>query len=128
MIGNFDATATIGVKNLDAAGKFYEEKLGFKIANEPQEPETRTYLSGHSKLLIYKSQFAGTNQATAATWMVDDVEKLARELAAKGVTFEHYDMPNVTRKGDVHYGGKIKVAWIKDPDGNILSVASRSHQ
>jgi catechol 2,3-dioxygenase-like lactoylglutathione lyase family enzyme len=124
MIGNFDAIATIGVKDLDAGGKFYEEKLGFKIANEPQEPLTRTYQSGHSKLLIYTSQFAGTNQATAATWMVDDVEKLAQDLAARGVTFEHYDMPNVTRKGDVHYGGKIKVAWIKDPDGNILSLAT----
>src|ERR1700749_1444887 len=126
MIGNCDAIATIGVKNLDAAGKFYEEKLGFKVADEPQEPETRTYQSGRSRLLIYKSQFAGTNKATAATWMVDDVEKLARDLAAKGVAFEHYDMPDVTRKGDVHYGGKIKVAWIKDPDGNILSVASRA--
>jgi catechol 2,3-dioxygenase-like lactoylglutathione lyase family enzyme len=124
MIGNFDAIATIGVKNLEAAGKFYEEKLGFKIANEAQESGTRTYQSGHSKLLIYTSQFAGTNQATAATWMVDDVEKLARELAAKGVRFEHYDMPETTRKGDVHYGGKIKVAWLKDPDGNILSIAS----
>ena len=126
MLGTYDAIATIAVRNLDAAGKFYEGKLGFKIAAEPQEPETRTYQSGHTRLLLYQSQFAGTNKATATTWMVDNVEELVRDLAAKGVTFEHYDMPQTTRKGDVHYGGKIKVAWIKDPDGNILSVASRS--
>lgn len=41
------------------------------------------------------------------------------------MTFEHYDMPNTKHEGDVHIAGHIKVAWFKDPDGNILSVANR---
>ena len=45
-------------------------------------------------------------------------------LKAKGVTFEHYDMPGMTREGDVHVGGKMKAAWFKDPDGNIHALVS----
>jgi hypothetical protein len=41
------------------------------------------------------------------------------------VTFEHYDLPNMTLKGDVHVSGGMKAAWFKDPDGNILAVVSR---
>ena len=44
-------------------------------------------------------------------------------LKAKGVKFEHYDLPGMKREGDVHVGGDMKVAWFKDPDGNTLSVS-----
>jgi hypothetical protein len=47
-----------------------------------------------------------------------------RDLKAKGITFEHYDMPDMKREGDVHIGGDMKVAWVKDPDGNILNIVS----
>jgi hypothetical protein len=74
---------------------------------------------------VYESQYAGTNKATAATWIVGaDLEGLVRDLKAKGVTFEKYDLPGTTRQGDVHVAGKTKVAWFKDPDGNILSIVN----
>jgi hypothetical protein len=74
---------------------------------------------------VYRSRFAGTNQATALTWAVDDVEEVVRTLKAKGVEFEHYDLPETRREGDLHISGEITVAWFKDPDGNILSVVNR---
>jgi hypothetical protein len=48
-----------------------------------------------------------------------------QQLRAKGITFEHYDMPGVTREGDVHIADDMKVAWFKDPDSKILNIASR---
>ena len=125
MLGDYDAMATIAVKNLKAARKFYEGTLGFKAVHTEGE-EAVTYKSGNSQLLVYHSQYAGTNKATAATWMVDDVEKLAKDLKAKGISFEHYDFPGMTRKGDVHLAGKLKNAWFKDPDGNIIALVSSS--
>jgi hypothetical protein len=65
---------------------------------------------------VYKSEFAGTNKATSATWGV--VKNLKRE----GVAFEHCDLPGVARQGDVHISGDFKAAWFKDPDGNILHI------
>jgi catechol 2,3-dioxygenase-like lactoylglutathione lyase family enzyme len=123
MLGGYDAMATIAVKNLKAARKFYEGTLGFKAVHTEGE-EAVNYKSGNSQLLVYHSQFAGTNKATAATWMVDDVEKVAKDLKAKGVSFEHYDFPGMTRKGDVHIAGKLRNAWFKDPDGNIIALVS----
>jgi hypothetical protein len=74
---------------------------------------------------VYRSENAGTNRATAVTWEVGkQVDKLVRELKAKGVAFEHYDMPGLKVEGDVHVGEGMRIAWFKDPDGNILSIAS----
>ena len=74
---------------------------------------------------MYPSQFAGSNKATAVTWVVDDVDKTVGALKNKGVVFERYDFPNTTHDGDVHVSGKRRSAWFKDPDGNILAVAGK---
>ena len=122
MLGDKDAVANIAVKNLEIAKKFYEETLGLtQIGAEGQE--VIVFRSGSSKIYVYKSQYAGTNQATAVTWVVGkDIESVVRELKTKGVTFEHYDMPDMTLEDDIHVSGNMKVAWFKDPDGNILNV------
>jgi catechol 2,3-dioxygenase-like lactoylglutathione lyase family enzyme len=121
MLEEHDVLATIAVKNLAAAKKFYEGKLAFKVLHAEGD-QAVMYKSGKSQLLVYQSQFAGTNKATAATWMVKNVEGVVKELKAKGISFEHYDMPGVTLKGDVHVAGPRKNAWFKDPDGNILAL------
>jgi len=73
-----------------------------------------------------QSQYAGTNQATSATWGVgDDLETIVGRLKAKGVPFEQYDLPNMTVDGDIHILGAFKAAWFKDPDGNILHINNR---
>jgi catechol 2,3-dioxygenase-like lactoylglutathione lyase family enzyme len=125
MLRDTDAVATLAVKDLDVAGKFYEETLGLSRADDDDDDESLVFESGDTTINVYRSSFAGTNQATALTWAVDDVEGIVRTLKAKGVRFEHYDFPDTTREGDVHVSGNIKVAWFKDPDGNILSVVNR---
>jgi catechol 2,3-dioxygenase-like lactoylglutathione lyase family enzyme len=124
MLGSKDVMATIAVRDVKVAKKFYEGALGLKLANHEQ-PEALEYQSGSSKILVYQSRYAGTNKATAATWVIEDgMERVVQALKAKGVTFEHYDMPGMTREGDVHVGGNMKAAWFKDPDGNILALVS----
>ena len=124
MLKNADAVATIAVKNLDAAAKFYEGTLGLSRAGG-EDGEVIVFESGDTSINVYKSNFAGTNKATALTWTVDDVDDVVRTLKGKGIKFEHYDLPETRREGDVHVSGDIKVAWFKDPDGNILSVVNR---
>jgi catechol 2,3-dioxygenase-like lactoylglutathione lyase family enzyme len=125
MLGDKDAAANIAVKNLERARKFYEHTLGLtQIGTEGQE--VIIFKSGNSIINVYQSQYAGTNKATAVTWVVgQDVEGFVQQLKAKGIAFEHYDMPGVTRNGDVHVADDMKVAWFKDPDGNILNIANR---
>ena len=124
MLSDKEAIAMIAVKDVKAAAKFYEEALGLTRLSAEGE-EVITYRSGNSALNVYHSQYAGTNKATAAVWNVgDEIETVVAGLKSKGVAFEHYDMPGLTLQGDVHVGGDMKVAWFKDPDGNILSVVS----
>jgi catechol 2,3-dioxygenase-like lactoylglutathione lyase family enzyme len=124
MLGGKEVMATVAVRDLNAAKRFYEGSLGLKLTDS-QESEALTYQAGRSKLLVYRSQFAGSNKATAATWLAgNDVEKLVQALRGKGVAFEHYDLPGMTRKGDVHVAEGMKAAWFKDPDGNIHALVS----
>jgi catechol 2,3-dioxygenase-like lactoylglutathione lyase family enzyme len=124
MLSDKEAIAMIAVKDLKAAAKFYQDTLGLTpVASEGEE--VITYRSGSSSINVYHSQYAGTNKATSVVWNVgDEIEAVVDRLKSKGVVFEHYDMPGLTVKGDVHVGGDMKVAWFKDPDGNILSVIS----
>jgi len=125
MLRDADAVATVAVKDLKVAGQFYRDTLGLEqVASEGDE--AIAFGSGDTTINVYRSNFAGTNKATAVTWTVgDDVEGVVRTLKAKGVRFEHYDMPNVKREGDIHVAGDLKVAWFKDPDGNILNIVNR---
>jgi catechol 2,3-dioxygenase-like lactoylglutathione lyase family enzyme len=124
MLADKDAMATIAVKDLDVAKQFYEGRLGLKPTGV-QNAEVLVYQSGNSRIVVYRSQYAGTNKATAVTWgLGDDLDEVVKALKAKGIVFEHYDLPGMTRKGDVHLAGNFKAAWFKDPDDNILHVNS----
>ena len=123
MLGKADATPMIAVKDLDRARVFYEDTLGLKTRDE-MGGEVLTMESGDTLINVYRSEFAGTNKATALTFQVDDLEREVGELKDKGIFFEHYDLPGMSRQGDVHVCGDMKVAWFKDPDGNILNIVS----
>jgi catechol 2,3-dioxygenase-like lactoylglutathione lyase family enzyme len=125
MLGEKDAIANIAVKNLDAAKKFYEGTLGLKQVRV-EGGELVVYKSGSTLLNVYVSRFAGTNKATAVTWSVGErIEEIVRALKSKGVTFEHYELPGLKVEGDIHIGGDTKIAWFRDPDGNILNLVNR---
>ncbi|ADV09308.1 MULTISPECIES: VOC family protein [Mesorhizobium] len=125
MLANSNATANLAVSDLAKAKAFYEGTLGLKQVQD-EGGELIVYKSGDTTLNVYHSQFAGTNKATAVTWMVgDEIGNIVKELKSKGVAFQHYQMPGLTLEGDLHVGYGMKVAWFKDPDGNILNLVDR---
>ena len=122
-LGSNDAVVTLAVRDIDAAKKFYESTLGLTPTPD-QEEGTLAYQTAKARIFVYPSQYAGTNQATAVTWIVGDVDGLVKELKGKGVSFEHYpDLPDTKLEGDVHVSGPRRLAWFKDPDGNIHALA-----
>jgi extradiol dioxygenase family protein len=124
MLKNKEAIATIAVKDLERAKAFYGNTLGLESEPIPEEG-VLSYKSGDSSVLVYQSEFAGTNKATSATWVVgDELDSTVKALKTKGVPFEHYDLPDTKREGDIHVSGNTRVAWCKDPDGNILSFVN----
>jgi catechol 2,3-dioxygenase-like lactoylglutathione lyase family enzyme len=125
MLKNANVQPMLPVQDLAKAQQFYDQTLGLQRVHE-HEGEVLTYQSGNTTFNVYRSQFAGTNKGTAAVWEVDDVEKTAKDLKAKGVVFEHYDnMTGLQRQGDIYKADDFAVAWFKDPAGNILSIQSK---
>ena len=74
MLGDKDAASNVAVKKLETAKKFHEEILGLTpVGIEAQE--VIIFKSGNSTIYIYKSEYAGTNKATAISWVVgEDIE------------------------------------------------------
>lgn len=122
-----NAMPTIAVSDLQTSRKFYEEVLGLSVQEETPEAGVVVYKSGSGAVQVYQTSSAGTNQATYATWEVDDIDAAVAALSDRGVTFEHFpDIPGVTLEGDIHIWGAEKAAWFKDPDGNTLCLHGRS--
>jgi len=125
MLGQINAVANVAVKDLGRAKAFYEKTLGLSEVEHMGE-EVSVLKSGNTVINVYRSDYAGTNKATSVTWAVGDkIDKMVEELKSKGVTFEHYDMPDTQLEGDVHVFGDLRVAWFKDPDGNILNLINQ---
>lgn len=124
MLGDKPAQATVAVKDLKVSRPFYEEVLGLTPL-PGDEPSVQGFKAGASVVLVYESEHAGTNEATALTWSLGEAfDGTVEALKTKGVQFEHYDLPGMTHEGDVHVAGDMRVVWFKDPDGNILSLGN----
>src|SRR5829696_6907233 len=115
MLGKAKVVATLAVKDIEASKKFYEEKLGLESERE-MEGWTQYTCGDGTLLAIYPSSFAGTNEGTAATFGVDDVEAEVKSLRDKGVKFEDYELPGLKTVNGIADGGEEgKIAWFKDP-------------
>jgi catechol 2,3-dioxygenase-like lactoylglutathione lyase family enzyme len=118
--------AAIAVTDMGRAVDFYEGKLGLH-SNGDDPDGGRTYeCGGGTTLHVFPSPFAKASGATAAGWIVDDLEATIEELTANGVMFEQYsDGPFATdEKGVARMGDRLG-AWIKDPDGNVLALGDQ---
>src|SRR5687767_14793275 len=102
MLSNCQSIATCAVRDIDRAAQFYEGTLGLtRIDSEGRQ--AFTYRTGTSTLLVYQSDYAGGNEATAVTWSVGaDIDDIVAGLAKKGVVFEHYEMPDMRLDGHIH--------------------------
>ena len=124
MLKNHNSSAIVAVRDLDRARRFYGDLLGLELAEQGEEEGGIVYRTGATNLVVYESEFAGTNRANAVVWGVaQELDEIAAELEAKGADFEHY--PDIGRlEGNVHVAGGARLVWLKDPDGNILHINS----
>jgi len=126
MLKDHDSSAIVAVRDLDRARRFYAETLGLESEGGAGGGDgVLVFRTGATRLCVYPSEYAGTNQANAVVWDVGDaLEALVADLRGKGVTFERYDMEGARFADGVHWFGDFGAAWFKDPDGNILHLNS----
>ena len=121
MLQDFPMYAYIPAKDVARARRFYEEKVGLKPQQEINGGVVYAFGEG-TACFLYLTPNAGTSQASQAFWSVKDVDGLIRELKARGVVFEHYDMPGERSPEGAVTAGGAKAAWFKDSEGNIMAL------
>lgn len=123
MLADARVVAILPVVDMDGAREFYEETLGLEIFF--QNEIVTAYACGRGTMLtLYRRDTPTRADHTAAGWIVDDVEEAVREMGARGVVFERYDLPDLkTDERGIAADDVAKTAWFKDPEGNILSIA-----
>lgn len=123
MLKNAMVWATIAVTDLDRAVDFYRNTLGLDVT-DPTMGQAMVMAGGDTGISLYQR---GPSKAenTQATFKVGNLEAEMDDLKSKGVVFEEYNMPDmniVTENGVASWDDGTKMAWFKDPDGNILSI------
>ena len=123
MLKDHDSSAIVATADLDRARAFYGGTLGLELAGEGKEEGVLVYRTGATRLIVYRSDEAGTNRANAVVWGAGgDFDAVVEELRSNGVTFEEYPDLGMDVAAGIHTTGSFKAAWFKDPDGNILHV------
>ena len=116
---------TLPASDMDRAKAWYRDKLGLEPVDDTGDGGV-WYETGGARFLVYPSEFAGTNQATAAGFEVEDFDATMADLRSRGVVFEDYDFGEDFRTVDgvlaLPDGGRG--AWFKDSEGNILAVTN----
>jgi predicted enzyme related to lactoylglutathione lyase len=123
MLSNSKVEANIPAGDLKRARDFYADKLGLTPSEEFGEEALAYRTTGGTSFNIYRTEYAGQAGHTIAQWHVDDIDSEVRDLKAKGITFEVYDMPGVTWDGEIaSIEGMGRAAWFKDSEGNTMCI------
>jgi catechol 2,3-dioxygenase-like lactoylglutathione lyase family enzyme len=125
MLSDHTPAPTLAVTDLAAARGFYEQVLGLTVKEENEGGVL--YGAGSGTVFVYPSQYAGTNRATAATWLLpaDAFDAELATLREKGVGLQTFEAEDLTwDDGVASMPDGSKAAWFADPDGNILNIAS----
>jgi catechol 2,3-dioxygenase-like lactoylglutathione lyase family enzyme len=124
MLSECTPVATLPTADVARARRFYEETLGLTPVRE--DVAGIMYRCGEGNLFLYQSEYAGTNKATAVTFMVSD-DRFDGEVDAlrkKGVTFQTFEYEGMEWKDDVMVSDEMRGVWFSDPDGNVLNVGT----
>ena len=124
MLSSSPISATLPFRGLDAALEFYSRKLGLRRTNGSVEDGFLEFQAGNGTVLqLFESTSEKKSENTAATFEVGDLDEEMATLRKNGVTFEEYDLPGIkTVQGVADADGMGRIAWFKDPDGNVLAL------
>jgi catechol 2,3-dioxygenase-like lactoylglutathione lyase family enzyme len=125
MLGNVRFGANIPVRSVANSRHFYEDVLGVTPVRI-QDAEV-IYRAADTLFSIYETDAAGRAGHTLGTFSgVDDIVSVVADLRRRGVVFEEYDTPGFKTVDGIAQFGPERVAWFRDPDGNILSIDDAS--
>ena len=126
MLGSGKMMGFVLTSDYDRARAFYEGKLGFEFVSLDQYALVMR-VGGHMVRIVKIPNFTPL-QGTVLGWQIHDIEAVAAWLKDRGVATEKYPFVQDKELGVWTTPGGDKVAWFKDPDGNVLSLSQHVAQ
>lgn len=128
MLGDSNIVAIVPTHDIGRSRRFYEDTLGLKVVEEFDEGSIGFETSTGSRMLLYTTTVQVPAAHTLASFGTADVEAEVADLESRGVVFEEYDMSeygfdDMGKSKVLTMPDGMQVAFFKDPEGNILSVA-----
>ena len=120
MLGNERVTAFIATAQPGRAKQFYQDTLGLRFVSDDQV--AIVFDCAGVQLRIQKVETLRPHAFTALGWQVASIRQTVFALAKRGVVFERYGFMEQDELGIWKAPSGAKVAWLKDPDGNLLSL------
>ncbi len=124
MIANIPIQAVLPASDLERAQRWYREKLGLEPVSTNAFGDLR-YEAGGVEFVVYQTDLAGTNEATAAGFSLENFDEVVAFLRSNGVTFEHVDFGEMgaTVDGVITTPDGQKAAWFKDSECNTFALS-----
>jgi predicted enzyme related to lactoylglutathione lyase len=120
-LGKSSIIAFAPTNNPARARTFYKSTLGLKFISA--DPFATVFDANGTMLRVTPVPQFTPAPVTILGWHVPDIKKTAKTLASKGVTFQRYKGLDQDKQGIWTSPAGARVAWFKDPDANVLSIA-----
>ena len=120
MLTTFPINGFVRISDPERARRFYEQTLG--LAFDYENPYVVVFRSGNTQIIAQIVKEFAPVAATVLGWEVKDIKTVVSALRKDGVVFEKFDGMDQDELG-IWTSPAGKVAWFKDPDGNLLSVS-----
>jgi catechol 2,3-dioxygenase-like lactoylglutathione lyase family enzyme len=120
LLGSSKVVAFAPTRDAKKARAFYEGVLGLKLVSK--DKFALVFDANGTMLRVASVPPYKPHQFTILGWDVDDIDAAVKKLSAKGVELQQYGMPGQDKRGIWTAPSGARVAWFKDPDGNVLSL------
>lgn len=121
MLKDTKAFSSFSVNDIDKAQDFYSSTLGLDVKKE--DMGVLSVHAGGGTVIIYPKPDHKAATFTVLNFPVSNIDEVVGTLKSKGVTFEQYDQPQIKTDADgIARQPNGKMAWFKDPAGNVIGV------
>src|SRR5450631_2454742 len=121
-LSTYHLVGFVTIVDVERARSFYRDKLGLRLVNE-ELPFALVFDAKGIMLRLSIGKEVPPGGGTVLGWQVPNAAALAGELAQAGISFERYDFLKQDEQGIWTSPSGARVAWFKDPDGNLLSIS-----
>ncbi|MBV8808469.1 MAG: VOC family protein [Acidobacteriaceae bacterium] len=121
-LSNCNIIGFLTIVDVDRAKEFYRDTLGLRLIRE-EPPYALVFDANGIMLRLGMGKERAPAPGTVLGWQVPDASAAVRDLEQSGIRFERYDHVKQDAQGIWTTPTGAKIAWFKDPDGNILSIS-----